>query len=158
MKVETTRFGPLEIADDEVVQFPEGLIGFENCTRYAIVDRQQDKPVWWLQSLDLPAVAFILTDPADVVPQYRPQIGPTELEELGLSSLEEAELHVMLVVAKQTKTITANLLGPLVINPHTRVGKQVVLYNSGYSPAHRLIQPAAAGTPRGDAEGGEPRC
>jgi flagellar assembly factor FliW len=158
MKVETTRFGPLEIADSEVLEFPEGLIGFENCTRYAIVDRQEGKPIWWLQSLDLPAVAFILTDPADVVPQYRPEIGASDLEELDLGSLDEAELHVMLVVAKETKTITANLLGPLVINPRTRLGKQVVLYNSSYSPAHRLIQPAAAGAPQGNAEGGEPRC
>ena len=158
MEVETTRFGPLEIADDEVVEFPEGLIGFENCTRYAIVDRQEGKPVWWLQSLDLPAVAFILTDPADVVPQYRPEIGAANLEELDLGSLDEAELHVMLVVAKETKTITANLLGPLVVNPRTRLGKQVVLYNSSYSSAHRLIQPVAAGAPQGDAEGGEPRC
>jgi flagellar assembly factor FliW len=158
MRVETTRFGPLEVAEDEVLLFPEGLIGFENCTRYVIVDRQEDKPVWWLQSLELPAVAFILTDPAGVVPQYRPEVSGADLEELGLGSLDEAALHVMLVVAKGTKTITANLLGPLVINPRERRGKQVVLYNSSYSPAHRLIQPAPAGAPTGDQEGGEPRC
>jgi len=142
MKVDTTRFGQLDVAEDEVIVFPEGLIGFESCTRYAIVDRRADRPVWWLQSLDVPEVAFILTDPA----------------ELGLGSTDEAELHVMLVVPGDPNEITANLLGPLVINPHGRVGKQVILHNSGYSPAHRLVQPAPAGAPRGDAEGGEPRC
>ena len=154
MKVDTTRFGTLDIADEEVLEFPEGLIGFENCTRYAIVDRLEGKPVWWLQSLDRPAVAFILTDPIAVVPQYRPQISRGDLDELGLATLDEAELHVMLVVPQDPKEITANLLGPLVINPRKRLGKQVVLHNSTYSAAHRLIQPAVAGA----GEGGGPRC
>ncbi len=154
MKAETTRFGPLEIADEEVLVFPEGLIGFEECTRYAIVGRAEGKPVWWLQSLDVPGVAFILTDPADVVPEYRPQISGPELEQIGLASIEEAELHVMLVVQKDPKEITANLLGPLVVNPRRRLGKQVVLHGSTHSPAHRLVEPAATGA----GEGGGPRC
>jgi len=158
MKVDTTRFGQLDVAEDEVIVFPEGLIGFESCTRYAIVDRRADRPVWWLQSLDVPEVAFILTDPASVAPQYQPTIAQADLAELGFGSTDEAELHVMLVVPGDPNEITANLLGPLVINPHGRVGKQVILHNSGYSPAHRLVQPAPAGAPRGDAEGGEPRC
>lgn len=158
MKVDTTRFGQLDVADDEVIVFPEGLIGFEACTRYAIVDRREDRPVWWLQSLEMPGVAFILTDPASVVPQYRPTIPRADLDELGLGSVDEAALHVMLVVPEDPNEITVNLLGPLVVNPHRRVGKQVILHTSGYSPAHRLVQPAPAGAPRGDAEGGEPRC
>lgn len=158
MKVDTTRFGELDIPDDEVIVFPEGLIGFEGCTRYAIVDRRADRPVWWLQSLDVPEVAFILTDPGSVVPQYRPTIPRADLDELGLDTVDEAALHVMLVVPSDPNEITANLLGPLVINPRKRVGKQVIQHNSGYPPAHRLIQPAVAGAPRGDVEGGEPRC
>ena len=154
MQVQTTRFGPVEVPDEAVLVFPEGLIGFESCTRFAIVDRQEGRAVWWLQSLDAPEVAFILTDPAAVVPQYAPALQPTDLDELGLESVSEAEVHVMLVVPSDPKTITANLLGPLVINPAKRLGKQVVLFNSGYSPAHRLIQPAAAGACEGTGEGG----
>jgi flagellar assembly factor FliW len=158
MKVETTRFGPLEVPDEAVLQFPEGLIGFEACTRYAIVDRQDEKPVWWLQSLDKPQVAFILTEPRSVVPGYRPEIARTDLDALDLASSDEAELHVMLVVAGSPKEITANLLGPLVINPRRRLGKQVILHSGGYSAAHRLIQPAATGARTGNGEGGGPRC
>ena len=154
MHVETTRFGLLDVPDEAVLLFPEGLIGFETCTRFAIVDRQEDRSVWWLQSLDAPAVAFILTDPVAVVPHYAPTLPPNDLEELELESATAAELHVMLVVSRNPKEITANLLGPLVINPATRLGKQVVLHNSGYSPAHRLIQPVAAGAPQGTQEGG----
>jgi flagellar assembly factor FliW len=154
MQVKTTRFGPLDVPDEAVLAFPEGLIGFESCTRFTIVDRQEGRAVWWLQSLDAPEVAFILTDPATVVPQYAPGLQPSDLEELGLASGAEAEVHVMLVVPRDPKKITANLLGPLVINPAKRLGKQVVLHNSGYSPAHRLIQPAAAGAHEGTGEGG----
>jgi len=154
MRVETTRFGELDVPDDEVLQFPEGLIGFETCTRYAIVGRREGKPVWWLQSLDSPEVAFILTDPTDVEPQYRPEVPQSDLDELELASLDEAQLHVMLVVRREPKEITANLLGPLVINPRNRLGKQVVLYNSSYSPVQRLTQPAATST----GEGGGPGC
>ena len=154
MKVETTRFGPLEVSDEAVLSFPEALIGFEASTRYTIVGREPGKAVWWLQSLDAPEVAFILTDPAGVAPEYRPEVSRTDLSALGLASIEEAEVHVMLVVSQAPKQITANLLGPLVVNPRTRVGKQVVLYNSGYSPVHRLVEPVPAPT----AEGGGRRC
>ena len=158
MKVDTTRFGPLEVPDEAVLEFPEGLIGFETCTRYVIVDRQDEKPVWWLQSLDRPEVAFILTDPRSVVPQYQPELASSDLESLELASINEAQMHVMLVVAGSPKEITANLLGPLVVNPRRRQGKQVILHNSGYSVAHRLTQPVTAGTPTANGEGGDPRC
>jgi len=149
MKVETTRFGQIEVADDAVVVFPEGIIGFEASTRYAIVGREPGKPVWWLQSLDKPEVAFILTNPVGVEPQYRPRLSSSDLDALGLASLAEAELHVMLVVSTAPKQITANLLGPLVINPRRRLGKQVVLHASSYSPAHRLGEPAMTGAGQG---------
>ena len=154
MRIATTRFGPLEVPDEGVLSFPEGLIGFEACTRFAVVGRQEGRPVWWLQSLDAPEVAFILTDPATVVPQYAPTLQPSDLEELGLASADQAEVHVMLVVPRDPKEITANLLGPLVINPGKRLGKQVVLHNSGYSPAHRLVQATVAGAREGTGEGG----
>jgi len=154
MKVDTTRFGPLDIPDDQVFVFPEGLIGFEDCTRYAIVDRPKGKPVWWLQSLDRPEVAFILTEPAVVVADYQPPVSRNDLRQLGLESLSEAELHVMLVVTADPKEITANLLGPVLINPRERLGKQVVLRGTAYSPMHRLAQPA----PTGAGGGGGPAC
>jgi flagellar assembly factor FliW len=154
MHVETTRFGPLEVPDEAAITFPEGLIGFETCTRFAIVDRREGKPVWWLQSLDSPGVAFILTDPRAVVAEYKPTVPASDLEELGLESPDQAVFQVMLVVGQNPKTITANLLGPLVINSAKRLGKQIVLHNSGYSPAHRLTQLAPAGAPGGTEEGG----
>jgi flagellar assembly factor FliW len=154
MKVDTTRFGPLDIPDDQVLVFPEGLIGFEDCTRYAIVDRPKNKPVWWLQSLDRPEIAFILTDPAAVVANYQPPVPRSDLRQLSLASLDEAELHVMLIVTADPKEITANLLGPLLINPRERLGKQVVLRSTDYSPVHPLAQPAPAGA----GEGGGPPC
>jgi len=154
MKVDTTRFGPLDVPDDDILVFPEGLIGFEECTRYAIVDRRENRPVWWLQSLDRPEVAFILTDPANVVPCYQPEVSRSDLEAIGLAALDEAALYVMLIVAAGPKEITANLLGPLVVNPRDRLGKQVVLRHSAYSAVHRLAQPAPASA--GDGSG--PPC
>jgi flagellar assembly factor FliW len=154
MRVVTTRFGELDIPDEEILYFPQGLIGFESCTHYAIVGRREGKPVWWLQSLELPEAAFILTDPRDVEPTYRPEVPQSELEEIELTSLAEAELHVMLVVRREPKEITANLLGPLVINARKRLGKQVVLTHSGCSPTHRLTPPEAAHT----GEGGGRQC
>ncbi|MBN1916590.1 MAG: flagellar assembly protein FliW [Verrucomicrobia bacterium] len=154
MQVQTTRFGLLDLPDEAVLTFPEGLIGFETCTRFAIVDRQEGRAVWWLQSLDAPEVAFILTDPTAVLPGYAPALQRSDLDELGLAAADEAEVHVMLVVPRNPKEITANLLGPLVVNPVKHLGKQVVLHNSGYSPAHRLAQPVAAGAHQGTGEGG----
>ena len=70
MNIQTTRFGEIEITKDKVIYFPNGLIGFEDCKQYFALYRDEKSCVWWLQSVERPEVAFILTDPLNFMPNY----------------------------------------------------------------------------------------
>ncbi|GMV72823.1 MAG: hypothetical protein AMXMBFR77_26600 [Phycisphaerales bacterium] len=136
MDVQTTRFGVIEIAEDRVITFPSGLLGFPGRTRYCLLEPGEDACFLWLQSLDDPALAFVLTDPSLFVPDYSAPIHPAQMDELGLSSLLDSQVFV--IVNKVDQTLTGNLQGPLVINVRSRVGVQLVLAEKRWTTRHVL--------------------
>ena len=70
MKVYTTRFGEIEIADETIIAFPNGILGFPEQTNYALINTDDNSPLKWLQSLDDPALAFVVTNPNLFKPDY----------------------------------------------------------------------------------------
>lgn len=143
MEVRTTRFGVIEIADDRVITFPKGLLGFAECRRYCLLEPGEDACFFWLQSLDDPSLAFVVTDPALFVPDFTVPIRQEQLDELGLTSLSDAQ--VFIIVNKVDQQLTGNLQGPLVINTLTRTGEQFVLAEKRWTTRHALVRigPAA---------------
>lgn len=147
MDVRTTRFGVIQIQDDRVITFPAGLLGFASHTRYCLLEPGDDACFFWLQSLDDPALAFVVTDPSLFVPEYSVPIRAEQMESLGLARLEDAQVFV--VVNKVDTQLTGNLQGPLVINTLTRVGEQMVLAEKRWTTRHPLMRvgaPAARAT------------
>jgi len=145
MEVQTTRFGNLDIAEDRVITFPKGLLGFASYTRYCLLQPNDDACFFWLQSLDDPALAFVVTDPALFVPEYSVPVRPEQMESLGLQTLEEAQVFV--IVNKVEDALTGNLQGPLLVNAGRRTGEQVVLAEKRWTTRHKLMtvgQPARA--------------
>jgi flagellar assembly factor FliW len=143
MEVRTTRFGVIEIADDRVITFPKGLLGFAECRRYCLLEPGEDACFFWLQSLDDPSLAFVVTDPALFVPDFTVPIRQEQLDELGLTSLSDAQ--VFIIVNKVDQQLTGNMQGPLVINTLTRTGEQFVLAEKRWTTRHALVRigPAA---------------
>jgi len=137
MEVRTTRFGNIEIADERVIEFPKGLLGFPGATRFCLLQPCEDALFFWLQSLDEPNLAFVVTDPSLFVTDYSAPIRPEQMETLSLSSLEDAQIFV--IVNKINDTLTGNLQGPLVINTLSRVGEQLVLAEKRWTTRHRLM-------------------
>jgi flagellar assembly factor FliW len=147
MDVRTTRFGVIQIAEDRVITFPKGLLGFPQARRYCLLEPGEDACFFWLQSLDEPGLAFVVTDPALFVPDYSVPIRPEQMAELRLTKPEEAQVFV--IVNKVDQTLTANLQGPLVINTLTREGDQMVLAEKRWTTRHALLkiaEPARAAT------------
>ncbi|MCL4742575.1 MAG: flagellar assembly protein FliW [Phycisphaerales bacterium] len=142
MEVRTTRFGVIEIAEDRVITFPRGLLGFPEHTRYCLLEPGEDACFFWLQSLDDPDLAFVVTDPSLFVPDYSVPIRPEQMAELGLSRLEDSQVFV--IVNKVDQTLTGNLQGPLVINTLTRAGEQLVLAEKRWTTRHALMKVAPA--------------
>lgn len=135
----TTRFGDLEVRDEDVILVAEGLLGFAACKRYVLLEDPQQEPFLWFQSLDDPALAFVLVDPVLFFSSYRVAIPREEISDLELADPSEARILVVLVVSEDPAKITANLKGPLVLNPRNRRAKQVVLTDEQYGTRHPLL-------------------
>ena len=137
MEVRTTRFGTLEIAPERIIKFPKGLLGFESFTQFCLLQPNDDACFYWLQSLDDPALAFVVTDPNMFVPEFAVPIREEQAESLGLAKLEDAQIFV--IVNKISNKLTANMQGPLVINTKTRRGVQVVNQDRRWTTRHPLV-------------------
>ena len=147
MDVRTTRFGVIQIAEDRVITFPKGLLGFPQARRYCLLEPGDDACFFWLQSLEDPGLAFVVTDPALFVQDFSVPIRPEQMSEMGIARLEDAQVFV--IVNKVESQLTGNLQGPLVINTLTREGEQMVLAEKRWTTRHPLMkvgEPARAAT------------
>jgi flagellar assembly factor FliW len=114
-----------------VLTFPSGILGFPDCRRYVILDHDTDAPFKWLQSLDEPGLAFVILDPAYFHPEYDVQVPHEALLEVESKDNEELIVSVLLTIPSNDPTgITANLRGPLLMNPRTKLCKQLILSDS----------------------------
>jgi flagellar assembly factor FliW len=137
MEVRTTRFGVIEIAEDRVITFPKGLLGFPQHTRYCLLEPGDDACFFWLQSIDDAHLAFVVTDPSFFVPEYSVPIRSEQMKELSLETLDDAQ--VFIIVNKVDRQLTGNLQGPLVVNTLTRVGEQMVVSEKKWTTRHPLM-------------------
>jgi flagellar assembly factor FliW len=143
MKVETTRFGDIEIQEERAISFPEGLPGFSEAHRFVLLDHHEPSPFQWLQSLDEPGLAFVVIVAGRIDPAFSRNIPLHVLAELDLTDPADAAVLVVVTIDRRSRRVTANLLGPLVIDPVTRRGKQAILMNSGLSTKHELAPPVS---------------
>ena len=141
MQVRTTRFGDVEIAEDRVLTFPKGLLGFVDQTRFCLLQPSEDACFLWLQSLEEPGLAFVVTDPALFIPDYSVPIRADQMESLDMHSLDDAQVFV--IVNKVGETLTGNLQGPLVVSSTSRVGEQFVLSEKRWTTRHSLVSVGA---------------
>lgn len=142
MDVRTTRFGTVTIADDRIISLPQGLLGFPKATRFCLLEPGDDACFFWLQSIEEPSLAFVVTDPSLFVPEYSVPIRPEQVSSLALDTLDDAQVFV--IVNKVDQQLTGNLQGPLVVNTRTRVGEQLVLAEKRWTTRHPLVRVATA--------------
>jgi flagellar assembly factor FliW len=117
----------------QAVTFPDGLIGHPEWQHFELRKSDQIEPVKLLVSRDQPGLSFPVTNPWLLKPDYQPHLGQGDRQALNAGTNEELEWLTLLNVENDPFRVTANLLGPLVINPHTRTARQAVLSQSGYS-------------------------
>ena len=127
------------IATDSVIQFEEGLIGFYDCKRFLLVEREEMAPFRWLQSTERPDVGFLVIDPALVMSDYRAIIPHREWESLGLRDRKDGLVLITCSVGPTTAESTGNLQAPLLVNYETKAGKQVILTETGLASRHPLL-------------------
>ena len=140
VKIQTERFDEIQVPEDEILHFAEGLLGFADRKDYVIVQEAAYAPFLWLQSAEDPHLCFVVVDPLAFSPDYRVEIKQAEIQSLGLENFEQARVLVIVVVRDNPEDITANLQGPLVINPERGLGKQVVLLTDRYHTRHYILR------------------
>ncbi len=138
MRIQTSRFGEIEVDENRFITFGQGLLGFPETQAYALVQSADGSGFYWLQAVTRPDLAFVVCDPRLFVPDYRAPIKSEELEQIGLLDPEGAQ--VFIVVNKVDDLLTGNLQGPLVINVDNRAAKQLVLSDKRYSTRHPLMR------------------
>ena len=143
MRIETERFGEIEIDPETIISMTVGPFGFEQLREFCLIEHAPGCEFRWLQSLSDPGVAFVVVDPMQFFPEYDVELEEEDVEELGLESPSEAVVLSIATIPRDVRETSANLLGPLVINAANRKAKQVILQNESYTTKHRLLESPA---------------
>ncbi len=125
MLLRTTRFGTLNIAQDDVITFPAGLLGLEDCREWILLADAGNDSLCWLQSTNRAETALAVVSPRRFVPQYRFRTYRNELAPLQLADLDDAQ--VLTIVSQAEGRPTLNLKAPIVVNLRTRTARQLVV-------------------------------
>lgn len=139
MKVKTTRFGTIDVKEEQVITLTEGMLGFSECSRYTLMDDEIGEPFMWMQSLDIPSLAFVVIDPAIILPSYHFSVKKDQIKNLETDNVDDLQVYVIVTMAANILDVTVNLQGPLVVNKNKRVGLQVVLNDPNFSTRHPLF-------------------
>jgi flagellar assembly factor FliW len=127
-----------EVTTAGEVRLPMGLLGFEQLRDYLLVANPGEEPFLWLQVKDNGPLAFVVVNPFLIAPDYQPDLPQADVEFLGIEEPDDALLF-NIVTLHHGGRATVNLKGPIIVNRHTNIGKQVVLANaSEYSVQHPL--------------------
>jgi flagellar assembly factor FliW len=143
MKLDTKPFGWIEIDERQLVTFPQGIFGFEDHTRWALLDSQQ-APFYWLQSLHEAGLAFVLIDPVFFRPDYKADVSHEDAQVLQLADNADLLVFSIVTIPEDHNQMTANLQGPLLINKLARVGKQGIQIDNCWKVRHRIMDELAA--------------
>ena len=139
-KVNTLRFGEVEVAEDKVVHFADGIPAFEDEHEFVIVPYDEESPYVFLQSLTTPDLAFLMTVPFIFFPEYEFELDDENQNKLELTSQEDMLIYTLLTInGGKVKDMTANLMAPVVVNTANMQARQVVLDRSSYTTKHRLF-------------------
>ncbi len=138
MDIQTTRFGVMSVEDERLMTFPNGLLGFPSHTRFALIQTGSENYFFWLQSVDDPNLAFVVTDPSTFFKNYEVPMRDELHQELQVS--DPAFLQVFVICNKVGDWLTGNLLGPIIVNASNRLAQQVVLTEKKWTTRQPLLR------------------
>lgn len=144
MNIQTKFHGEQEINQDDIIHFPSGIPGFLDEKEFYIISLE-GTDLLVLQSIKTTEVAFIVTDPFVLFPQYEFDLLEEEVEKLEIQSDKDVATFAILTVREPFEETTANLQAPLVINQTKKLGKQVILNQTPYQTKHKIMTPQEQG-------------
>lgn len=146
MRLNTKHFGAINIEENDIFSFEEGLPGFEYTKKYILIKNEDlESPFHWLQSVDRPEYAFVVVDPFKAMEDYTIDVPDSDIEALGIDTPEDMFIYCIVVIPEDITRISANLKAPVIMNSRLKRGKQVLLENNTYSIRHYLAVQSGQG-------------
>ena len=149
MKIQTTRFGEIDIDESKIIIFTEPILGFPDSKKFVLLDNANSL-FKWLQSTEKKELAFVMIDPLQIMENYEVSVTTDDIKELNLSSIDKAVVLCIVNIANECASVTANLVGPVILNPEKMLARQIVLLNSPYSLKHNILANVQAASAGGD--------
>lgn len=143
MKVDTKYFGEIEVADDKIIHFENGIMGFEEYKDFTLLyDIEAEKRPFfsWLQCVTEKGLAFPVVNPLNVIKDYDPVVEEALLEPLGELKDEDIVLLVLATIPKDVKETSVNMKAPIIVNAANGKAIQVILEKGDYKIKHKIIE------------------
>lgn len=144
--VNTKAYGIIDVDDRQILHFPYGIFGFESLKDFVLMDAVQ-QPFYWLQSLDVKETAFVLINPTVFRKDYKLEVLPGDLEEIGLVTGDEEHTLVFAIVTipENQQKMSANLQGPIIINKDSKIGRQSITPDPKWKTKHYILDELSNG-------------
>jgi flagellar assembly factor FliW len=146
IKINTSRFGELEIDEKRVVHFKDGIPAFEDEKEFVILPYEEETPYYFMQSMKSPDLAFLITVPFLFFPNYTFEIDDETMAELDISEKDKVLYYTLITIPNfSIRYMTTNLLAPVVVNTKNMQAKQIVLEKTQYTTKERLFPDSKEG-------------
>ena len=149
MEVNTRIFGLINIEDDKLIHFVNGIVGFPQLTEFALIhDTEKEGGIQWLQSMQEPQFAIPVMNPLDILDGYNPQVEDELLKPIGGLEPDNMLVLVTVTVPSDLTKMSVNLRGPIVINADNKKACQVITEGDDYQvkfPIYDILKSRKAG-------------
>ena len=144
MLVQSTRFGEMDVAEEQIMDFPEGLLGFPDEKKFALMEYKPESPFYILQSMADPDLTFLMINPFAFFNDYDFHMGDALMAEIGLTADNPPTVFNIATVRDKIENMTVNLAGPVLVNIRDRKAAQWVIEKTQFPTRYPLF-PAGTG-------------
>jgi len=139
MKIKTKPYGEIEVSEKQKIHFREGLFGFEGIKDYFLLDSREG-PFYWMQAADCPELAFVLVNPRIFKGDYELKLRDDDYKAIDAQDRSDVIDFAIVTVPEDHQKISANLMGPIIINRKNRVARQAISENDEYTVKHYIME------------------
>jgi len=138
--VKTRPFGEIEVDEKQIMNFHEGILGFDYVKKFILLNNEDEKsPLKWLQAFDEPDLAFVIIRPIDFLAEYELVISQSDIDDVKAKNADELLVFAIVTIPANPAEMTANLQGPIIINPNKGLGKQAISHSEKYKIRHKIL-------------------
>lgn len=140
IKIQTKPFGEIEVNELQIIDFPEGILGFDFIKKFVILDTEDEgSPFKWMQAFDEKDLAFVIIRPVDFMEKYDLLISQSDLETVKAESVGDLLVFAIVTIPENPEKMTANLQGPIIINVEKKLGMQAISMSERYGVRHNIL-------------------